>query len=232
MERFSFVNIASHRPERPAHRKAGLGNLLVALSVSLTKSSGEPTMSRILMLMSGVALLGTPVLAQTAPDAAAAPTATPAPAATPGAGVTAGAKVVDTTGADVGTIESVANGNAILSTGTAKVSVPISSFAKGPTALVFGMTKADIESKVAQASSAPVDITVGAVVSGPAGAKVGTVKEVAADGVTVASETAQAKLPKASFAKGPSGLVIGMTPEQFDAAAKAAGGAKPAPSAS
>jgi hypothetical protein len=190
-----------------------------------------------LAFMSGAALLAAPLLAQTAPAAdasatAGAATATPAPAATPGAGVTAGAKVVDTAGADVGTIESVANGNAVLSTGAAKVSVPVSSFAKGPNALVFGMTKADVESKVAQAASAPVEITVGAVVNGPAGAKVGTVKEVAADGVVVASETAQAKLPKASFAKGPSGLVIGMTPEQFDAAAKAAGGAKTAPSAS
>jgi hypothetical protein len=232
MEYFSSVNNTSHRPGCTGHRITTLGNLLTVLSVSLTKSSGEPIMSRMFMLMSGVALLATPALAQTAPDAGAAATAAPATPATPGAGVVTGAKVVDTAGADVGTIESVANGNAILSTGAAKVSVPISSFAKGPTALVFGMTKADIESKVAQASSAPVEITVGAVVNGPAGAKVGTVKEVAADGVTIASDTAQAKLPKASFAKGPSGLVIGMTPEQFDAAAKAAGGAKPAPSAS
>ena len=187
-------------------------------------------MYRSLMLLSGVALMAAPALAQTAAPAGDAATAAPAAAAMPGEGVVAGAKVVDTAGADVGTIESVANGTATLSTGAAKVSVPVSSFAKGPNALVFGMTKADVEAKVAQAASAPVEITVGAVVNGPAGAKVGTVKEVAADGVVVASATAQAKLPKASFAKGPNGLVIGMTPEQFDAAAKAAGGAKPAPS--
>ncbi|MDO6415718.1 hypothetical protein Q4F19_15110 [Sphingomonas sp. BIUV-7] len=187
-------------------------------------------MFRKLILMSGAALLAAPALAQTAAPADA--TAAPAAAATPGAGVVAGAKVVDTAGADVGTIESIANGTAVLSTGAAKVSVPATSFAKGPTALVFGMTKADIEAKVAQATSAPVEITVGAVVSDPSGAKVGTVKEVAADGVTVASETAMAKLPKASFAKGASGLVIAMTPAQFDAAAKAAGGTKPTPSAS
>ncbi|PZU07928.1 MAG: hypothetical protein DI605_13640 [Sphingomonas sp.] len=184
------------------------------------------------VLMTGVALIATPALAQTAPEAAGAATAAPAPAAAPGAGVVAGAKVVDTAGADVGTIESIANGNAVLSTGVAKVSVPVSSFAKGPNALVFGMTKADIESKVAQASSAPVEITVGALVSDPSGAKVGTVKEVGADGITVASDTAMAKLPKASFAKGEGGLVIAMSPAQFDAAAKAAGGAKPTDSAS
>ncbi|QJU56546.1 hypothetical protein HL653_00990 [Sphingomonas sp. AP4-R1] len=179
------------------------------------------------VLMSGAAMLAMPALAQTA-----APATAPTAAATPGEGVVTGAKVVDTAGAEVGTIESVASGNAILSTGAAKVSVPVTSFAKGPNALVFGMTKADIESKVAQASSAPVEITVGALVSDPSGAKVGTVKEVAADGVTVASDTAQAKLPKTSFAKGQSGLVIAMSPDQFDAAAKAAGGAKPADSAS
>lgn len=198
-------------------------------------------MVRKLMLLSGAALLAAPALAQTAPAASQAPAASGTPTATPATGapaagttaeVAVGAKVVDTAGADVGTIESVAGPNVVLSTGTAKVQVPASSFAKGPNALVFGMTKADVEAKVAQASSAPVDITVGAVVSGPGGAKVGTVKEVADDGVVVASDTAQAKLPKTSFAKGTDGLVIGMTPAQFDAAAKAAGGATPNPTAS
>ena len=33
-----------------------------------------------------------------------------------------------------------------------------------------------------------------------------------------------AQLPKASFAQGPNGLTIGLTPEQFEAAAKAAAG--------
>lgn len=185
-----------------------------------------------LLLLSGAALLSSAAFAQTATPASGAPATTAAPAATAGEGVVVGAKVVDTAGAAVGTIESVTNGTATLSTGAAKVAVPVTSFAKGPDALVFGMTKVDLEAKVAQAAAAPVEITVGAVVSDPTGAKVGTVKEIAADGVVIASAAAQAKLPKASFAKGPTGLVIAMTPAQFDAAAKAAGGAKPAASAS
>jgi len=197
-------------------------------------------MVRKLLLLSSSLVLAGPALAQattaTPPAAGAATTAPAAGAATatttPGAGVVQGAKVVDTTGADVGTIESVANGNAVLSTGTAKVSVPVASFAKGPNALVFGMTKADVEAKVAQASAAPVEIAVGATVADQSGAKVGTVKEVAADGVTVDSGTAVAKLPKTAFAKGQSGLIIAMSPAQFEAAAKAAGGAKPASTAS
>lgn len=194
-------------------------------------------MVRKLLLLSSSLMIAGPVFAQatTAPAPAAGATAgttASTAATTPGAGVVQGAKVVDTTGAEVGTIESVANGNAVLSTGAAKVSVPVTSFAKGPNALVFGMTKADVEAKVAQASAAPVEITVGALVSDQSGAKVGTVKEVAADGVTVDSGTAVAKLPRTAFGKGQSGLVIAMSPAQFEAAAKAAGGAKPAASAS
>lgn len=175
-----------------------------------------------------------PLAAQTtqsvdpAQDAAITPPAASAPAATtPAAAVTTGAKVVDTAGAPVGTIESVANGVATLSTGAAKVNVPIASFAAGASGPVIAMTKTEIEAKAAEATTA-VTIAVGASVMDSAGAKVGTVKAVNGDMITVASASASAQLPKASFAKGDTGLVIGMTAAQFDAAAKAAGGAKPA----
>ncbi|WP_174275288.1 hypothetical protein [Sphingomonas bacterium] len=181
-------------------------------------------------------MLTAPALAQTttpAPDAAT-PAATTAPA-TPN--VTAGAQVVDTAGAAVGSIESVTNGIATLSTGTTKVGIPIASFAAGDGKLVLAMTKAQIDAKgapaaqasaAASAAAAPVAITVGTAVKDQAGAKVGTIKAVNGDMVTVASETASAQLPKSSFAKGPDGLMIGLTAAQFEAAAKAAGGGKPA----
>lgn len=152
-------------------------------------------------------------------------------AASGAAAVTAGAQVVDTSGGAVGSIESVSNGVAVLSTGTNKVSVPASSFAQGQGKLVIAMTKADIDAKASQATAAanaaPVEIAAGATVSDPSGARVGTVKSVSGDMVTVAGATASAQLPKSSFAKGPSGLVIGMTAADFEKAAKAAGGAKP-----
>jgi len=200
----------------------------------------------VLLLSSTVAFA--PLAAQTAaPAPAAAPTAattplptgqtaTPAPAAAPAAAapaaaatapaaVAVGQKVVDTAGAPVGSIEALNNGVATLSTGVTKVGIPVSSFAMGPTGPVIGLTKTEIEAKAAQAGQT-LAIAVGADVKDASGAKVGTVKAVTGDMVTVASASASAQLPKTAFAQGDGGLVIGMTAAQFDAAAKAAGGAK------
>jgi hypothetical protein len=150
-----------------------------------------------------------------------------AAAATPAVAVATGAKVVDTSGAAVGAIDSVSNGVAVLNTGTVKVSVPVTSFAAGPNGPIIALTKSEIEAKAAAATQA-LSIAVGATVNDTTGAKVGTVKAVTGDMVTVASATANAQLPKSAFAPGAGGaLVIGMSAAQFDAAAKAAGGAKP-----
>ena len=170
-----------------------------------------------ILALGAAALLTTPVLAQGAPA-----TAPAAGAAAAAPNVTAGATVSDASGGAVGTIDAIANGVATLNTGTVKAGVPVSSFAQGPNGLVIGLTKAQIDAQAAQAA-AP-QFTVGATVVGPQGKQVGTVKEVGDTTVTVASGTVTAQLPKASFAQGPNGLTIGLTPEQFEAAAKAAGG--------
>ena len=176
-------------------------------------------------LLIGATLLATPLMAQTpAPTAqAAAPTAA---AAMPN--VTVGAAVSDASGAPVGTIEAVSGGNATISTGTAKAGIPLTSFAQGPNGLVIGMTKAQIEAAVSQAARA--DIAVGTPVSDGKGGKVGTVEAVTGDMVTVATANAKAQLPKTAFAKSDTGLVIGMTAGELEAAAKAA--APPAKKAS
>jgi hypothetical protein len=176
----------------------------------------EREMKYLVLALAGSTVLASPAFAQaTQPAPAAAATAPAAPS------VTVGASVSDTTGAPVGTIESVSGGNAVLSTGAAKAAIPVTSFAKGPNGLVVGITKADLEAKVAQATK-PTDITVGMAVSGPTGAPVGKVDAVAGDMITVATANTKAQLPKTAFAQGPNGLVIGMTAEQLDAAAKAA----------
>jgi hypothetical protein len=186
----------------------------------------------ILLLSSTIA--AAPLMAQTAAPAAApaqaAAAATPTTGATAAAptaavAVTQGAKVVDTAGAPVGSIDSVASGVAVLNTGTTKVSVPVTSFASGPNGPVIALTKAEIEQKAAAATQS-LNIAVGATVNGSGGAKIGTVTAVNGDLVTVSSATASAQLPKASFAAGQNGLVIGMTAAQFDTAAKQAGGGK------
>jgi preprotein translocase subunit YajC len=164
--------------------------------------------------LAGSAILAAPAFAQaTQPAAQAAPAAA--------ANVTVGATVSDTTGGAVGTIESVSGGNAVLSTGKVKAQIPVSSFAQGPNGLIIGITKADLDAKAAT----PPQIAVGAAVSDPKGGAVGKVTAVAGDLVTVATAKAQVQLPKSAFAQGPSGLVIALTADQLEAAAKAAGGA-------
>lgn len=179
-------------------------------------------MKALITALAASAALTTAAAAQTSPAAQPAPTGAAAAAAAPN--VAAGATVTDTSGAPVGTIESVSNGNAVLSTGTAKAAIPVSSFAKGANGLVIGVTKAQLEAQVAQASK-PQQITVGMAVSGPQGAPVGKVEAVSDETVTVATANSKAQLPKSAFAQGQGGLVIGMTAEQLDAAAKAAAAA-------
>jgi len=175
-------------------------------------------MKYLVLALAGSAGLALPAFAQATQTTAPAPAASAAPAT---ATVTAGATVVDTTGAPVGTIESVNGANAVLSTGTAKASIPVASFAKGPKGLVIGITKTDLEAQVAAATK-PTEIAAGMAVSGPGGAAVGKVDSVNGDLVTVATANTKAQLPKTAFAQGPNGLVIGMTADQIDAAAKAA----------
>jgi hypothetical protein len=172
---------------------------------------------RSVLMLAGSMLLAAPVFAQ------AAPSAQPA-AATPN--VAAGATVVDTSGNPVGTIESVTGTTAVLSTGTAKASVPTSSFAQGPKGLVIGVTKADLEAQVAKAAT-PATITPGMAVNGPQGNPVGKVDSVSGDLITVATANTKAQLPRSAFAQGPNGLVIGLTAAQLDAAAKSAGAPAP-----
>ena len=182
-------------------------------------------MKYLVVLLAGSALMGAPALAQ---DQGAGSTAPAGPeASAPAANapnVTVGAKVSDSTGADVGTIESVSGGNAVISTGTAKASIPVSSFAQGPKGLVVGITKADLEAAVAKAAATPADIAVGASVSDDKGGAVGKVAAVSGDLVTVETPNAKAQLPRTAFAQGPNGLVIAMTAAQLEQAAKAAGG--------
>jgi len=177
-------------------------------------------MKYLVLALAGSAALAMPAFAQATQPA-------PAASATAGAGVTAGAAVFDASGNPVGTIESVSGANAVLSTGTVKASIPIASFGKGAKGLVVGITKADLEAQVAAATK-PTNIAAGMAVSGPQGNPVGKIDSVNGDMITVATANTKVQLPKTAFAQGPNGLVIGLTAEQLDAAAKAAG-ATPTP---
>ncbi|WP_294392420.1 hypothetical protein [uncultured Sphingomonas sp.] len=177
------------------------------------------------LLLVGSALAAAPALAQTAP---AQPTQQ-ANAQTGGAAsavsVTPGTAVVDASGAPVGTIESVTPQGAVVSTGTAKATLPLNAFAKRDAGVAISMTKAQLEQAVSSAAAAAVpDFAVGGAIADSAGANVGTVESVSGDQVTVKlASGSQAVLPKNAFAKGATGgLTIGMTAAQLDAAVKAA----------
>jgi len=61
------------------------------------------------------------------------------------ADVKSGVSVYDQKGGLVGKIDSVSGKNAVVSTGSVKASVPISSFAKGDRGLVIAMTKSQLD---------------------------------------------------------------------------------------
>jgi len=69
----------------------------------------------------------------------------PAVSAVTKADVKAGASVYDQNGGVVGKVESISAKGAVISTGTVKATVPLSSFAKSDQGLVIGMSKAEIE---------------------------------------------------------------------------------------
>ena len=61
------------------------------------------------------------------------------------ADVKAGVSVFDQKGEAIGKVDSVSGKDAVVSTGTIKASIPISSFAKNDKGLVMAMTKAELE---------------------------------------------------------------------------------------
>jgi hypothetical protein len=178
-------------------------------------------MKHLAILLAGSALIAAPSLAQTAPATPTQQANAPMTGASTAVTLTPGMAVTDATGGAVGTIESVTPQGAVVSTGTAKATLPTNAFAKRDNGVAIGMTKAELEAAVNTAKTP--DITVGAAISGPAGANVGTVEAINGDQVTVATANgAKAVLPKQGFAQGPNGLVIGMTAAQLEAAIKAA----------
>ena len=63
--------------------------------------------------------------------------------------VRAGSRVFDTDGGEVGTVESVDENGAVVSTGSARARLPFTSFGKNERGLVISMSKAQLEAAVA-----------------------------------------------------------------------------------
>lgn len=143
---------------------------------------------------------------------------------------TVGATLFDPQGVEAGTIDSIQANAIIVSTGTAKVAVPTNAVGPGANGLVVSLTKAQLNAAAAQAEmQAQADLRTrlvpGAQVRGVNGETVlGTIKT-AGDTVVLTTAKGDVSLAPSAFGMSPNGLIVGLTPEQLDAAIA---GAQPA----
>jgi len=170
----------------------------------------------------------TSALAQTA-----APTSAPSPAATPAAAaaassptLAAGANVFGPGGNPVGTIASTGADFAVVKTDKHEVRLPKTAFAARPEGgLVIGASRDELNASVEQAMAKLTEqMKPGSTIYGTQGGTIGTIDKVEADLVTVKLASGKmVRLPKAGFAPGQQGLVVGFTVDQLEAQAAAAG---------
>jgi preprotein translocase subunit YajC len=153
--------------------------------------------------------------------AAAQPPAAQAPAA--GAAATVGMAVKDTSGGDVGTVTRVEPGFVVVKTDKHEVRLPAASFTPHEGALLFAMTRDQLNAETERAlAAAAAKIAPGAAVSDTSGGAVGTITAVDPQWVTVKlASGSQVRLPRAAVAAGANGVVVGTTAAQLEAAARA-----------
>lgn len=159
----------------------------------------------------GVALVPAPVSAQTNPPAQGA------------AGPAVGATVYDADGAEVGKIESIADGNAVVFTGTNRGTIPLASFGTSPKGPTLGMTRAQLDDAAAKAAAAATEqlrarLTPGTEVRGKAGAVIARVKALEGDDVVMTTSKGDVRVPITGIGVNAQGVFIGMTQAEFDAA--------------
>lgn len=152
-------------------------------------------------------------------------TAAPAPAASAATGFAVGAKVVDTSGAEVGTVTKLDAQTLTVKTDKHEVALPRTSFTAAPNGLLFSMTRDQLNGAVEQQlAAAAAKMAVGATITGSAGGTVGTIQAIDDQFVTVKlASGAAVRLPRASVGIGANGPIVAMTVDQLEAAAKAAG---------
>ena len=123
-----------------------------------------------------------------------------------------GATVTDPQGGQVGTITAVDSQYVTLTTDRHQARLPVASFTPTETALLFGLTRDQLNGQldlaIAQAQQA---ITVGAVVHDSAGAVIGPIAAADNETVTVTFGEQPVRFPRAAIAPGSSGLVVGVT---------------------
>jgi preprotein translocase subunit YajC len=149
------------------------------------------------------------------------PVAAQAPA---GTAISAGMAVKDSNGGDVGTIAKVDGQFVVVKTDKHEVRLPATSFTPHQGALLFGMTRDQLNAEVDRSlAAAAARLGPGATVADPAGATIGAITAIDAQWVTVKlTSGTELRLPRSAVAAGPNGAVVGSTAAQLEAAAKAA----------
>ncbi len=147
-----------------------------------------------------------------------------------GTGPVVGATVYDAQGAEVGKIESVADGNAVVFTGTNRGTIPLTSFGSSPNGPTLGMTRAQLDEAAVQAAAAASEqlrarLAPGTEVRGKAGAVVARVKALDGDNVIMTTSKGEVRIPISGIGVNAQGPYIGMTQAEFDAAVSANTGA-------
>lgn len=144
-----------------------------------------------------------------------------------GANVTAGATVYDPQGGTVGTVDSVADGAAVVNTGAHTVALPLDKFATSEKGPVISVTKQQLDDIAAQAdadAAAKLDtaLVAGAAVVDNAGTALGTIDKVDGDNVVLKTEKGPVSLTKKYFAVQNGALMALVTKDQVLAALNSA----------
>ncbi|MBA4353354.1 MAG: hypothetical protein C0409_01560 [Novosphingobium sp.] len=153
-------------------------------------------------------------------------------AAAASAQVTAGATVYDAAGAEVGTIKSVNAPNFVIDTGKNTATLALTALGTGPKGPVIGLTRDQLDAAAEKASAdASAALAAAIVVDAPVHASdgktiLGKIAEVTETDFILDTGKTRVKLPKTSVAKGASGLMVGMTAQEFADATKSAAAPK------
>jgi len=167
--------------------------------------------------MAGAApLLASPALAQASAPAATAPA--------PPVQVAAGAVVYGPDGTEVGKVEKVEGGNAVINTGKNSAAVPLSAMGKGDKGLLVSMTRDQLDAAVAAATAKAQGnldqaLVAGAAVHSADGVALGKIGSVSAEGlVTVQRDSGAFALKKDMFTTDANGVALRLTEAQINAA--------------
>ena len=140
-----------------------------------------------------------------------------------------GMQIVDTAGAQVGTVTAVMGDNLQIRTDKHDALLPKSSFTVANGKLLFGMTQVQLDAQIeASLAASQKAIVAGATVNGSAGTAVGKIEAVDNGQTTIAlSSGKRIQVPNKALRGNPDGTVtIGYTSQQLDALlANSAGGA-------